>query len=132
MATTLAHQPNDADNPTDWLRHPNTAASSDWHRVGRFHDGTSHHDALSSDAGYTTATASVPPFTSNSSCLQWRESIYGMSDRIRMFRAAGTSQRLFEETCNIIGTSHDIEVLKAIAPRKDASDAASSLGEVAR
>ena len=47
MATSVAPQPNHADNPAGSPPYGHTAAGSDWHWVGRFHVGTSHNSQRS-------------------------------------------------------------------------------------
>lgn len=57
MANWVAPTRIDADNSAGSFM---PAARTDWRSVGRFHVGTGHTEPTS-DAGYTTACASIPP-----------------------------------------------------------------------
>ena len=67
MATPVAPQPNDADNPVGSLPHGHTTACSDWHWVGRFHVGTSHNSQRSLKMPDIRLQPFRLPSTSNSS-----------------------------------------------------------------
>ena len=90
MATPVAPQSTDADNSAGLTRFALTAALNDWHWVGRFHVGTSHHHALTPDAGYTTASAPVLPSPSNRSCLFGGSRYTGLGSPLPYLRIAAT------------------------------------------
>jgi hypothetical protein len=81
---TVAPQPNNADNSAGSSPQRRTVNCTDWHWVGRFHVGTSYNSQSSlTDAGYTTASASVR-HQLRIRLVPWWESIYNLLERVRI------------------------------------------------